>query len=366
MKKIIQISILLLAILVGLAWEIFRSEIHDFLRLPDPYVAQQEASPAKTGVIAITPTAKPPGAKAPQETGIPGDSTLRKKEASNSPQKPVVVDKMPAQEKEATTAANDAGKKVVPAVAPKPTGEMAKEDQETQLQRIVRERYPDIPNIPFPDKYPDLGKLPKTAFPARIQTRQELHFKFTQEGKVVGISLVKADGFVSPLQIENDEIRVSSLTNDEMSETLPLSETNFATVVEANYHEGLQRAIERVEKMREADRVDLRKNPTLYEKLIAEGKVWHKADDEKFEKIKMSAELLLADRSFKPVEFYENGHVMIDEEGPYSGGYFAVIVLIQGTDKGFGPYHWRAKCLLRDERIVGWLGLPDNSPDDNS
>lgn len=366
MKKIIQISILLLAILIGLAWEIFRSEIHGFLRLPDPHVAQQKSSPAKTGVNAATPAAEAPGAKAAQQTLIPEDSTLREKETSKSPQKPVVVNKMPAQEKEATTAANDAGKMVVPAVAPKSTGEMAKEDQETQIERIVRERYPDIASMPFPDKYPDLGKLPKTAFPARIQTRQELLFKLTQEGKVMGISLVKADGFVSPRQIENDEIRVASLTNDEMSETLPLSETNFATAVEANYHEGLQQAMQRIEKMREADRVDLRNNPTLYEKLIAEGKVWHNPDDEKFEKIKLSAELLLADRSFKPVEFYENGDVMIDEEGPYAGGYFAVIVLIQGTDKGFGPYHWRAKCLLRDGRIVGWLGLPDNSPDDHS
>jgi len=366
MKKIIQISILLLAILVGLAWEIFRPEIHGFLGLPDPNLARQEASPAKTGANATAPTAKAQVAKAAQETAIPEDSNSRGKGASKSPQKPVVVDKMPGREKEAATVANGAGTMVVPAAAPKPTGEMAREERETQIERIVRERYPDIPSIPFPDKYPDLGKLPETAFPARIQTRQELLFKLTQEGKVMGISLVKTDGFVRPRQIENDKIRVASLANDEMSGTLPLSETNFAAVVEANYQEGLQRAIQRIEKMREADRVDLRNNPTLYEKLIAEGKVWHNADDGKFEEIKMSAGLLLADRSYEPVEFYENGDVIIDEDGPYAGGYFAVIVLIQGTDKGFGPYHWRAKCLLRDGRIVGWLGLPDNSPDDNS
>ena len=220
------------------------------------------------------------------------------------------------------------------------------------------ERYPDIPKIPFSEKYPALNKLPRAAYPKRIQIHQELNFKLTQDGKIVGASVVKVDGRVRPRRIEGDEIEVSSLANDQMIEKLPLSETDFVAVIEANYNAGLERAIVRVEDMREADKAEIRKNPTLYQKLITEGKVWNDSNDVQFDDIKESFRQKLGGRNFKPLAFYGNGLVQVDESA-YSGGYHVVIVLIEGVDGGFGPYRWRAKCLLRDEQVIGWVGLPE-------
>ena len=41
--------------------------------------------------------------------------------------------------------------------------------------------------------------------------------------------------------------------------------------------------------------------------------------------------------------------------------HYVVIVLLEGSDAGFGPYYWRARCLLLNGQIVGWLGIPEKS-----
>ena len=249
---------------------------------------------------------------------------------------------------------------MVPEV-PVPNEEEVKNAQEAEISRIVMERYPDIPKISFSDKYPSLEKLPRNSFPGRIQTHQELNFKLEQGGKAVGRSYVKAEGFVRPRRIEGDMLDVSSLANEQMVETLALSQTDFVTVIEANYNAGLERAIERLGKMRAADKSDILKNPELYQKLIAEEKVWHDMEAEQFDYVKLMSKQKLAGSLFKPVAFYANGNIRIDEGGPYSGVHYVVIVLLEGSDAGFGPYYWRARCLLLNGQIVGWLGIPEKS-----
>lgn len=339
MKTIIQISVLLLAILVGSIWQIFRPEIHDFLRVSEPTAGNGEALPQKIEPAKLDFVAKPSLA----EPGTSQKKALPDKMA-DEPAKVVLAPKIP--------------------VIVVPSSEEMKRDREEQIQRIVMERYPDIENIPFSEKYPDLSKLPRAAFPERIQIRQKLNFKLTQEEKIVGISIVKVGGFVRPHRVEGDKIKVSSLADKKMVEEFPLSETDFLAVIKANYDVALEQAITRLEKMREADKTEILKNPDLYKRLIEESETWHDSEDVQFEDVKMSYGKTSAASRFKPVSFFATGYVMIDEEGPYSGGYSVVIALLEEIEAGFGPYHWRAKCLFRDGRIVGWLGLPEKSSGD--
>ena len=74
----------------------------------------------------------------------------------------------------------------------------------------------------------------------------------------------------------------------------------------------------------------------------------------------MSIKQKLAGRPFKPVAFYGNGLIPI-EDGVDSGIYYVVIVLLEGVDTGFGPYHWRVKCFLEEGQIVRWEGIPEKS-----
>jgi len=357
MKTIIQIFVLFVAILVGSLWEVFRPEIYNFLRLAEPIVESGKAGPQNTQVAAVPPPQKTADAQTvpPQNTEVA---------ATAPPQKAVDAQTVPPQKTVPVKTDDKPASAGAPAKPPDPAGEDAMKNQEAQIQRIVMERYPEIPKIPFAEKYPDLSKLPRAVFPERIQTRQELNFKQLQEGKLLGVSVVKANGSVRPRRIKEDEIEVSSLADDKMIETLPLSETDFAAVVEASYDAGLERAIARAEEMREADRVEIRKNQALYLKLMTEGKVWHDPEGAQLDVIKISVEQLLAGRAFKPLAYYGNGLVQV-EEGGYSGGYYVVIILLEGNDGGFGPYHWRAKCLLRDAQIVGWVGIPERSFDSN-
>ncbi len=347
MKTIIQISILLLAILVGSLWQIFKPQIHDFFKLPVSLAVTEQAEPL-TVSDQVSDQTRPELVAPP--THLPSKTQINKVKASPLPPKIKLAE-------------TDPDPVDMPSLAepPLPTTEEAIKKQQAHIQRIVLKRYPDIPKIPFSEKYPSLDKLPGSTFPKRIQIAQELNFKLTQGEKTVGLSVVKANGFVHPRRIEGANIEVSSLANDQMLETLPLSQTDFAAVIKANYDAGLERAIVRLEKMRAADKAEILKNPTLYQSLIDEGNVWHDPEADQFDYVKLSAKQKLAGSPYKPVAFFSNGDVRVSEEGPYSGVYFVIIVLLEGDDIGFGPYHWHMKCLLRNGQIVGWLGIPGKS-----
>ncbi|MFK5923451.1 MAG: hypothetical protein QM496_14835 [Verrucomicrobiota bacterium] len=321
MKTFIQISILLLAILLGILWQTFRTEIYVFLEMPETVTVNNPQSP-ETNQANLQ--------QIPRLTKKPEPAHSR----NNAPDSPPISQGLR-------------------------TKDSASLDQDTQIESIVLRRYPDIVKIPFAEKYPDLALLPPAALPERIQIQQDLNFKLKREGKIVGISVVKAGGFVRPRQIKMDHIIVSSLANKQMTESLLLSQTNFINSAKNNYGSSLERAIIRLEKMREADRIELRRNPDLCKNLIAEKKVWYNPDNKQFDYVKSEISQLLAGRSFNPIAFYANGDTKIEGNKTYSGVYYVIIVLLEGRDTGFGPYPWTVRCLLRNGQIVTWIGLPE-------
>ena len=302
-----------LAIAGGLAWKFYETEIREFLHLPEAVVESDE-----TGE-----TEKRSRREKIVRTDDNTNETDQNDEEVAKPEQPET------------------------------------DDKEALLQQIVMERYPDITRVPFSEKYPDITTLPESAFPARVKAVKMINFKLTRAGKVIAASAVKAGGSVWPRRfVDGDQLEVSSLANGEMTTSLAQSETDFQQVAESNYEKSMEDAIARIEEMREADKSELRSNSYLFRQLEKEKKAWHDAEDENFQPVKESLAAVLGDRPYKPVAFYWNGKDRIDEGG-YTGIYYVAIVLIEGTDKGFGPYHWRAKCFLQVGEVVGWVGLPE-------
>lgn len=248
----------------------------------------------------------------------------------------------------------------VPSERPKVTDQADGEVEPTKeevIQRIVSERYPDLPAKSFSEQFPSLDKIPAAAFPDRIQTQKEVAFYRRSGNAVLSASRVKEGGFVRPQEILPDgQLVVSSLADQGMTAMIPLSETNLVEKATERYEDSLRRAQERIIEMREADASDLRSDSRLFRRVTSESGVWSESlidpplVDSLFTKLDPEV--------FSIVGHYELGRKRI-QVSERSGVYTVTLFLVQGMDDGFGPYYWRVQSLKATGGVIEWLGLPD-------
>ena len=241
---------------------------------------------------------------------------------------------------------------------PQPVGSVSdkESERETRIGQIVMARYPDVEMAPFESAFPNIADAPKSVYPSEVTLKREVQFKHVLDGSMVAASLVKKGGRVAPEQIDGDQLIVKSLARNEMSLRVPLSETDFEAALRSRRNGAYARARERLQKMRDADRLDLRANLNVFDQLEKPGsEVWRDPEDRGFSQYAKSLHKLLGDR-FNPIGYFKNGRQLIDE--PEMSGYGEVtIVLLEGMDSGFGPFLWRVRGMYLDGRLL-WKDLP--------
>lgn len=307
MKKVI-LTLAGLALAAGLAWEFFEPELRSFLSL-DLGGADPVAAPVPA------PDAKP-------------DSSGR--EASD-------LDK----------------------VATNSTWNVSRDgEHDEKLRELLAMRYPMPQLPPFEQSFPTLDSLPSASFPDRIQVFQPVSLTRRVAGKVLAASAVRAEGLVRPIALEDGQLRVASLAQEEVEGMIAIDRTNFRDEAALLYVSVLSNARERTQRMIDADFEELTSTPFVLRRVIRQGTPWDPGDTPVANLIRSAIEQKYPGGRFKMAGYHEFGNQTFGKTTLYPGRHRVAIVALEGTDRGFGPFLWRAKCLLKGEEILGWFDLP--------
>ncbi|MDB4359111.1 hypothetical protein N9Z18_02595 [Verrucomicrobiales bacterium] len=238
---------------------------------------------------------------------------------------------------------------------------VAGDSTESAILRIVRLRYPDYKESTFEEFAPDLTLLPLDAYPDQITVNKPLNLKLTSNGILAGASFLTAGGSIRPLKLNEDGIlTLASLAHSDLTTSAPLSETNFESEVRERFALAETEANERLQLMRDADASYFRKNSRILEKLNNENSLWGDPADNDFPPVQTALEKILHQSGFQVKAFFDMNRQSIEIDGKNFNSH-AILVLLEGKDRGFGPYQWRSIAYLKGKEVVKWQDFPDDA-----
>ena len=229
---------------------------------------------------------------------------------------------------------------------------------ELKFKALIAQRYPDVPPIPFEEFCPDIRDLPSRCFPDQISISKPLALSLIHNGALIATSLVRTTGSVRPESITNGVLTVTSLADRKMKAEIAVEMTDFEKTVRKNFLSIQEQARERVEVMRQADLEEFQSSIYLRRKFIRGNRPWPEESKNEFQIVRDFLSKEYPDGEYVPVGFFDLGSKAFGSDSPYAGKPKVVVVALEGYDQGFGPYLWRAQCLLKGSRLVGWLDLP--------
>lgn len=242
--------------------------------------------------------------------------------------------------------------------APMPNaGDLAK----AAILQIVTLRYPDYPEVSFEESVPDLTSLTLDAYPDRVTVTKPLNLKLTSDGTVAGASFIKAGGSLRPLKLSDDsQLTLASLAHKKLTTSVPVSDTNFETAVRDQFAQAAKEANERLQAMRDADASYFRENSRVLENLNRDDSLWGDPTDADLPSVQAALEQKLNRSGFKAKTLFNMNRQSIEVDGE-KVNCKAILVLLEGKDRGFGPYRWRSIAYLRGKEVIKWQDFPDDA-----
>ncbi|MCB1065478.1 MAG: hypothetical protein KDN20_21495 [Verrucomicrobiae bacterium] len=285
----------------------------------------------------VAPVVEKVAGQAPPASDRPAPETV-----PDQPATPVVKPTAPAPVANAPTP---------PPAAPTPA-------PQSEIDRIVGERYPMPQIIPLSQIVGNWSNIPQRAFPDQVEIQDRVPFSLRDSsGKVIGASVAAPGTLVKPIRLQGSTLIVASMANNSMQSEIAVDKTDLKKQIEKRYNDFVLNMTNRIRQQREKAKQALLAKPETLAALTggSGGGTFDESGDPRFAPVKASlaSGMIKAFNLEEAVGFRWNGSEKIN--GDVWKGTFDTVTVKYEARTIFGVFPGEAKCLLQSGRVVGWV-----------